>query len=108
MGVDSLIKVFVLLDQLFNIVRLRLLRVVGLVCGREEGLACRHPALGLFAVAVEELKLEVLVQLHASVHPCPAEDKHVLIQHQKDDTRCRPKKNYHFFHLGTMFVVDVA
>lgn len=74
MSVDSLVKVLVLLDQLFDIVRLGLLRVVGLVGGGEEGLARRHPPLGLLAVAVEQLQLQVLIELHAAVHPFPGEN----------------------------------
>lgn len=71
MSIDGLVEVLVLLDELLDVVA-----AVGRVGGgrrRQEGLARAHPRLRLLAVAVEQLQLQVLVELHAARHPRSAE-----------------------------------
>lgn len=62
--VYGLVKVLVLLDEGLDVVAVGVDDV-----GREEGLAVAHPVLGLLAVAVEEVEVEVLVELHAALDP---------------------------------------
>lgn len=72
MPIDGLIEVLVLLDQLLDIIGLVGMTGLVVLVGRgQEGLPRRHPALGLLAVAVEQLQLQVLVQLDATRYPCP-------------------------------------
>lgn len=78
MSVDSLVEVLVLLDELLHVVWLRGVCGVGSVGlvlggGRQEGLAGTHPGLSLLAVAVEQLQLQVLVELHTTAYPRPEE-----------------------------------
>lgn len=59
MCIDGLVEVLVFLDELLHVVCLSVVgRVVG---GLQERLASRHPALGLFTVAVEQLQFQILV-----------------------------------------------
>jgi hypothetical protein len=74
-GVDGLVEVLVLLDELLDVVGCGVVGEVARGAGRQEGLASTHPTLGLLAVTQEQLQLQVLVQPHAPCYPRPAKIK---------------------------------
>ena len=62
---DGLVEVFVLLDHCLNIVLL----AVSLIVSLEESLPGSHPVFSLLAVAVIQLELQALVELHPPRNP---------------------------------------